>query len=250
MVSSTITLLPSPNFEERPVGCVIDTLILHYTGMPSAEEALARLRDPQTKVSAHYVIDDSGHIFQLVDDSKRAWHAGKSYWQGHEAINDMSIGIEIVNPGHEFGYRPFPDIQIESVMMLCHELIKKHPIIPRHIIGHSDIAPSRKEDPGELFPWKLLAENHIGLWHDIPLPPHSPALLLKQGDSGEEVIAMQSALAAYGYGLPQHGTFDEETAYAVIAFKRHFYPHSLAATWDEVAEKMLEVLCKKAHCAL
>lgn len=233
---------PSPNYEARPVSTVIDTIIIHYTGMRSADDALQRLCDPVAKVSAHYVIDEEGCVYQLVEDSQRAWHAGLSYWRGKEQLNDMSIGIELVNPGHEFGYRPFPNAQIKSLIALCTQLIARHPIKQHHIIGHSDIAPKRKEDPGEFFNWQHLAEHGIGIWHGISLPPQKPKPLIQKGDSNERVSTMQTQLAKYGYQIPQHGIFDDDTAATVIAFKRRFYPSNLEASWDSVAENMLQNL--------
>lgn len=150
----------SPNFEARAGGVSPSMIIVHYTGMQSAEAALSRLCDPLAKVSAHYCIDEGGTIYALVDEGMRAWHAGKSYWDGVEDINSHSIGIELVNPGHEFGYRPFPAVQIEAFIALCHDIKSRHEI--EWILGHSDVAPERKQDPGELFPWNRVADENIG----------------------------------------------------------------------------------------
>jgi N-acetylmuramoyl-L-alanine amidase len=242
-----IQQLPSPNFDARPEGTVIDTLVLHYTGMRSAEEALTRLCLPEAKVSAHYIIDEEGAVYQLVEDKYRAWHAGVSSWRGREGLNANSIGIELVNPGHEHGYRPFPAAQMQSVLALCARLCAYHPIEARNIIAHSDIAPARKEDPGELFDWSLLAAHNIGLWHGIIIPKILPEQTLKIGDSGEQVVQMQSQLARYGYDTPQHGIFDRETAFVVIAFKRHFYPRNLEASWDELAERIIISLLSQSN---
>ena len=152
----------SPNFDDRPVGTAIDILLMHYTGMRSAEEALTRMCSAEAKVSAHYMVDEDGTIISMVQESDRAWHAGVSYWLGKENVNGSSIGVEIVNPGHEFGYRPFPRSQIEAVIELCTGILERHPISPDRVLGHSDVAPSRKEDPGELFPWRTLSEAGIG----------------------------------------------------------------------------------------
>ncbi|HCR85322.1 MAG TPA: N-acetylmuramoyl-L-alanine amidase [Alphaproteobacteria bacterium] len=160
-----IIKLPSPNFSERKRN--IDSIILHYTGMQSLDAALERMTDKQYEVSAHYCIARDGRIFQLVEDEKKAWHAGKSFWNGVEGLNDSSIGIEIENKGHEFGYENFLDVQMKSVIELCQNLIKKYNIKAPNILGHSDIAPERKEDPGEFFDWKLLAQKGIGLYHNI-----------------------------------------------------------------------------------
>ncbi len=153
-------LMPSPNFNDRPKGMDITSIIIHYTGMKTCTDALNRLCDAASQVSAHYQIDLDGTIYNLVDPTNRAWHAGVSSWGGHSNFNDFSIGIELVNKGHEFGYHPFPDTQIDALIGLMHALFKQFPIDPRLVLGHSDIAPDRKQDPGELFPWnRLIAEN-------------------------------------------------------------------------------------------
>ena len=168
---------PSPNHDARPEGGPVDTLVLHYTGMRSAGEAIQRLRDPAAAVSAHYVVEEDGSVWRLVPEARRAWHAGISHWRGREALNGRSIGIEIVNPGHEWGYRPFPALQMAAVCDLCLEILTRHPILPRDVVAHSDIAPDRKQDPGELFDWEGLAANGVGLWPegvaggDAALPP-------------------------------------------------------------------------------
>ena len=146
-----VTRRPSPNFDERALP--VSMIVLHYTGMPDAEGALNRMTSPESRVSAHYMVTEEGEIIQLVDEEKRAWHAGKSYWRGITDVNSASVGIEIVNPGHEFGYRNFPDEQIASVIPLVADIKERHGIGRGNIVGHSDVAPSRKEDPGELFPW-------------------------------------------------------------------------------------------------
>ena len=155
---------PSPNTEPRPEGTVIDSLILHYTGMQSGAAAIARLRDPDAVVSAHYVVEEDGTIFRLVPEVLKARHAGISHWRGRSALNASSIGIEIVNPGHEWGYRHFPAMQMAALADLCLDILARHPIPARNVVGHSDVAPDRKQDPGELFDWEGLAANGIGLW--------------------------------------------------------------------------------------
>ena len=152
---------PSPNFDERQLP--VSMIVLHYTGMPDAEGALDRLTSPEAKVSCHYLVDEDGSIYRLVDEGKRAWHAGKSRWRGVGDVNSASVGIEIVNPGHEFGYRPFPDEQIASVIPLVADIKARHGIGRGNVVGHSDIAPTRKEDPGELFPWAALAKRRLAL---------------------------------------------------------------------------------------
>src|SRR6195952_2802969 len=156
---------PSPNFDERT--SPVSILVLHYTGMVDAASAIARLADPEAKVSAHYLIAEDGQIVRMVDESKRAWHAGKSHWRGLDDINSASIGIELVNPGHEFGYRPFPEAQIDALIPLVASIVERHGITRGNIVGHSDIAPARKQDPGELFPWARLAKLRLSL----PPPP-------------------------------------------------------------------------------
>lgn len=161
---------PSPNVNDRrlPEGQnAPDMIILHYTDTPTAFEALTILQNPENEVSAHYLVDEDGTIYQLVDEEKRAWHAGQSYWEGKTDINSHSIGIEIQNPGHGHGYRAFPPEQMEAVAALCHEIMKRHNIPAANVIGHSDIAPGRKRDPGELFDWEFLAKKNIGLWPDV-----------------------------------------------------------------------------------
>jgi N-acetylmuramoyl-L-alanine amidase len=151
----------SPNFDDRDAP--VSILVLHYTGMQDAASAIARLSDPEAKVSAHYLVAEDGQVVQMVPEDKRAWHAGRSYWRGKSNLNSMSIGIEIVNPGHEFGYRPFPDAQIDSVIQLAGDIIKRHKITRGNVVGHSDIAPTRKLDPGELFPWARFAKLRLAL---------------------------------------------------------------------------------------
>ncbi len=207
---------PSPNCNPRD-GHEIDMLVLHYTGMKSGANALDRMCDATAEVSAHYMIEEDGRIFQLVDEEMRAWHAGKSYWRGHTNINQRSIGIEIVNPGHEFGYRPFPEVQMQSVIWLCKDIVARRKIPARNVVGHSDVAPTRKEDPGELFDWKRLAEEGIGLF---------PA---------GQVSAEAVKLAEYGYDtadLPK----------AINAFQRHFRPKNLTGQWDEECAEILAAL--------
>ncbi len=155
---------PSPNHDERPAGTPIDMLVMHYTGMRTAGEALARLCDPDAKVSAHYTIDRDGRVYTHVPEDRRAWHAGVSYWAGERNVNARSIGIELVNPGHEFGYEPFPEEQIAALIDLAGGILSRHPIPAHRVVGHSDVAPARKMDPGERFPWKQLAEFGIGIW--------------------------------------------------------------------------------------
>nr|WP_276208692.1 N-acetylmuramoyl-L-alanine amidase [Caulobacter sp. 17J65-9] len=218
---------PSPNFDERRAPP--DMVVLHYTGMRSGQEAIDRLRDPAAKVSAHYVVEEDGRIFRLVPEERRAWHAGKSFWKGETDCNAASIGVEIVNPGHEFGYRAFPDAQIEAVIRLLDEVRIRWTVPDCRILGHSDVAPSRKEDPGELFPWKRLAGAGHGLWFE-PSPAPGPAL--KVGDNGVGVFALQAGLHRLGYEPLPSGEYDQETATVVTAFQRHWRPERVDGVAD------------------
>lgn len=213
--------LPSPNLDERQAGTPIDMLVLHYTGMVTGKAALDRLCDPASRVSAHYVIDESGAIFQLVDEAARAWHAGVSNWKGRDNLNGRSIGIEIVNGGHDFGCPPYMPVQMEAVTALSREILARHNIRADNVVGHSDIAPTRKQDPGEWFDWRFLALHGVGLWVEPdPILEDGPALKLH--DRGDPVAELQYALATYGYGLEVLGRFDEQTKAVVTAFQRHF----------------------------
>jgi N-acetylmuramoyl-L-alanine amidase len=215
---------PSPNFDARPIGTPVDILLLHYTGMETGAGALARLCDPDAKVSAHYTVDEDGTIFVHVPEGARAWHAGLSYWAGARDINARSIGIEIVNPGHEFGYRNYPLRQIAAVISLCKSIVtRRGPINSDRILGHSDVAPSRKQDPGEKFPWPLLSESGIGHWVR-PAQLGLDGATLKPGDHGEPVTRLQRTLRSYGYGIEETGSYDDATRDVVTAFQRHFRP--------------------------
>lgn len=222
---------PSPNFDVRPEGTPLDVLVLHYTGMRTAEEALARLCDPAAKVSSHYTVDEEGRIYRHVDESKRARHAGISWWAGERDVNNRSIGIEIVNPGHEFGYVPFAEPQIRSVIELARDIVRRHPIPPQRVVGHSDVAPARKTDPGELFPWERLAENGIGLY------PRAAAQHETSHTSEEQFASM---LAIYGYGVSPD--VDVPLATVVAAFQRHFRPERVDGIIDADCHARLRAL--------
>jgi N-acetylmuramoyl-L-alanine amidase len=215
----------SPNFDPRPAATVIDMLVLHYTGMIDAQVALDRLCDPAAKVSAHYLIGDDGTVHALVDEKNRAWHAGVAAWRGHTDINARSIGIELVNPGHDLGYRPFPEAQIAALEELAREVLARHPIPPRNVVGHADVAPTRKQDPGELFPWRRLAAAGIGLWPD---PAGTDPIALSDAE-------LTAGLAAYGYETVDIGA-------TVIAFQRHFRPHVVDAVADDETRQRLGCL--------
>lgn len=189
-------------------------LILHYTGMASAAAALDRLTSPEARVSAHYLIDEDGTTWRLVPEARRAWHAGISCWGGRHDINDRSIGIELVNPGHEFGYRDFAEAQMAALEALCRAILARHRVPPRHVLGHSDVAPQRKADPGERFPWRRLAQAGIGFWPEAAPGAATP----------RDIAGVQRLLAAIGYETPQSGALDAETRNVVIAFQRHFRP--------------------------
>jgi N-acetylmuramoyl-L-alanine amidase len=208
---------PSPNCDARKAPP--DAIVLHYTGMQTGEAALARLRDPAAKVSAHYLVEEDGRVFRLVPEERCAWHAGVSCWRGERDMNGASVGIEIVNPGHEFGYRPFPDAQAAAVIALVADIRTRWTIDDAHIVGHSDVAPDRKEDPGELFPWKALAEAGHGLWAD---PPPAPGLPLGEGEEGAAVFALQAGFFRLGYDCSPSGKFDRHTVAVVRAFQRHW----------------------------
>jgi N-acetylmuramoyl-L-alanine amidase len=202
----------SSNHDGRPTEGAIDMLVLHNTGMPTAEEALARLCDPSAKVSAHYVIDEDGTVSALVAEGRRAWHAGLAYWAGQRDINACSIGIELVNPGHEFGYRAFPGAQMAALETLCLGILARHPIPPHRVLGHSDVAPARKEDPGELFDWSRLARAGIGLW---PEPGRGEA-----------------DLARFGYDV-------SDPELAATAFQRHWRPGKVDGVMDDECRALL-----------
>jgi N-acetylmuramoyl-L-alanine amidase len=213
---------PSPGTGERRDGKRPDILVLHYTGMASAEAACRRLCDPASGVSCHYLVDEHGGIVQMVEEDMRAWHAGQSFWRGETDINSRSIGIEIHNRGHEADYPDFPEAQMAAVIALCRDILGRHAIAPERVLAHSDIAPRRKLDPGEKFDWRRLHDAGIGHW--VAPEPVGEDTGLGQGDEGNAVLALQRDLAAYGYDAPQSGTFDAATAATVTAFQRHFRP--------------------------
>jgi N-acetylmuramoyl-L-alanine amidase len=235
---------PSPNVSDRPEGCVVDTLVLHYTGMVSAEAALARLCSPESEVSSHYLVDERGTVFSLVDEERKAWHAGVSCWRGRAGVNDSSIGVEIANPGHEHGYVPFPEEQTEAVVRLCLDILSRRPAVePRNVVGHSDVAPNRKSDPGELFPWPALAQRGVGLWpKKLERFPESNRILLFPYRTDDEVKRMQERLRRYGYYIRADGNYGPKTEAVVRAFKRHFVRHAVSVSWDEHAEYALDAL--------
>lgn len=218
-------------------------LILHYTGMVDAAAALARMCDPNAGVSAHYMVDEDGSVLRLVDEGRRAWHAGQSHWRGRGHINAVSIGIEMVNPGHAFGYRAFPEAQMAAVIDLCRDITARHPIPARHVLGHADVACARRADPGELFDWPRLAAAGVGLWPGLAVVTGEMGMTLRPGDGGTAVDDIRRALAEFGYGVETGGAFDTALEQAVIAFQRHFRPTLIDGVVDpETAQVMFQVL--------
>ncbi|MDG2286952.1 MAG: N-acetylmuramoyl-L-alanine amidase [Alphaproteobacteria bacterium] len=228
--------MPSPNHGARPDDAQIDMLVLHYTGMRSRDEALERLCDPAAEVSAHYLIDEAGGAFQLVDEDRRAWHAGRATWSGEADINSCSIGIELVNPGHEFGYRAFPNQQMEALESLCANILARHPIPACRVLGHSDVAPSRKEDPGELFDWRRLALAGIGVW-----PKPDP---MRVGHKAGSVEALRADLARLGYAIEVGGQMDYELRSVILAFQRHWLPDHMTGARDPLTRWRLDSILK------
>ena len=214
---------PSPNFDERDKP--ISILVLHYTGMKDAASAIAWLRNHQSKVSCHYLIAEDGQILRMVPEEKRAWHAGRSYWRGNQNINGMSIGIEIVNPGHEFGYQPYPDQQIDALVPLVADIMKRHGITRGNVVGHSDIAPTRKQDPGELFPWARLAKLRLAL------PRPTKNLMDPNWTDGGFLLALER----FGYDV-------SDKLAAIVAFQRRFRPELIDGEIDGECRAILLAL--------
>ena len=220
----------SPNFGPRREVSAPDMIVLHYTGMETGPAAEAWLCDPASEVSSHYLVHEDGRIVQMVRESDRAWHAGKSSWRGWADINSRSVGIEVVNPGHSLGYPPFPRRQIDAVIALCAGIVARHRIPAERVLAHSDVAPGRKVDPGERFPWKRLAEAGIG--HFVHAAPIRRGPVLATGDTGAGVEELQSMLVLYGYGVDITGVFDDQTRIVVEAFQRHFRPRRVDGVAD------------------
>lgn len=227
----------SPNFNERSAAGV-SVLVLHYTGMRSASEAIERMCDENAQVSAHYVVDEDGSVVQMVPEDKRAWHAGVSHWRGCDGLNDVSIGIEIVNPGHEFGYRAFPPVQMEAVAALSQQILARHPLIaPGNVVAHSDIAPDRKQDPGELFDWVMLASHGVGQVVHESVP---------QEYGVDDALVAQQKLRAYGYKLAPAPLWDAAARLVAVAFQRHFRQRDISGVWDAECTFILDKLLKMA----
>ena len=238
-----VEALPSPNFNDRRFP--VDMLVLHYTGMETGQDALDRMRDAEAGVSAHYMIWEDGRVVQLVGEDKRAWHAGVSSWQGDEDLNSRSIGIEIVNGGHDWpqhdGALPaYPDGQIRSVIELCRGIRERWEIPHNRIVGHSDIAPARKADPGEHFPWTRLAAVGIGLCPDAVEPAMIAAL--EPGETGEAVAVLQAALQQIGYGIDVSATYDPVTQAVIRAFQRRWVQDSVTGLADARTQSMIDLV--------
>jgi N-acetylmuramoyl-L-alanine amidase len=214
---------PSPNFDERDKP--ISILVLHYTGMKDAASAIAWLRNPDSKVSCHYLVAEDGQILRMVPEEKRAWHAGRSYWRGNQNLNGISIGIEIVNPGHEFGYQPYPDQQIDALIPLVADIMKRHGITRGNVVGHSDIAPTRKQDPGELFPWGRLAKLRLAL------PRPTKNLMDPNWTDGGFLLALER----FGYDV-------SDKLAAIVAFQRRFRPELIDGEIDGECRAILLAL--------
>lgn len=238
----------SPNFGPRRDTLKPDMIVLHYTGMATGPGAEAWLCDPASEVSAHYLVHEDGRIVQMVRESDRAWHAGKSSWFGRTDINSCSVGIEIVNPGHSLGYPAFPRRQIDAVIGLCAGIVQRHLIPAQRVLAHSDVAPGRKIDPGEKFPWKALFAAGVG--HLVPAAPVRRGAVLKAGDTGPDVDALQSMLAVYGYGVEISGVFDRQTGIVVEAFQRHFRPRLVDGVADGSTVRTLQRLLASAKAIL
>jgi N-acetylmuramoyl-L-alanine amidase len=221
----------SPNHGERKPGMKLNMLVLHYTGMSTAEAAISHLCSPASEVSAHYVVLEDGHIVQCVPEQRRAWHAGQSSWEGETDINSCSIGIEIVNPGHDAGYPDFPKRQIAAVTALCRSILTRYRIPAERVLAHSDVAPTRKHDPGEKFPWRTLHSSGIGLWvKPAPIVPGGTIYVL--GENNPAIKEMQELLNRYGYAVTPTGYLDGNTRDAIAAFQRHFRPEKVDGVFD------------------
>lgn len=233
--------MPSPNHGERKDGRQPDMILLHYTGMLDTNAALRRLTSSGSKVSAHYFVFEDGRIVQMVEESRRAWHAGTAFWAGETDINSCSIGIEIANPGHDFGYPDYPARQIAAVTALCRSILTRYAIPAIRILAHSDVAPSRKLDPGEKFPWRTLHDSGVGHWVK-PAPPTEEGAVLVLGDRGDEVAALQKSFAEYGYGVAPNGAYDSAMHDVVAAFQRHFRPQCIDGVADASTQRTLQQL--------
>jgi N-acetylmuramoyl-L-alanine amidase len=232
----------SPNYGERKDGKSINCLVLHYTGMRSSREACDWLCNEASHVSSHYLIDEFGGLVHMVDESKRAWHAGVSTWFDEDDINSTSIGIEIHNLGHH-GYSDFPEQQMQTVVALCQDILKRNSIAQRLVLAHSDIAPGRKVDPGEKFNWRMLHQYGVGHW--VEPEPISGGSCLQLGDEGDTVMALQAMLKLYGYGIAVDGKYDQRSKVVVEAFQRHFRPALVDGIADQSTIATLHRLLRR-----
>jgi N-acetylmuramoyl-L-alanine amidase len=241
---------PSPNHGERRENPT-DILLLHYTGMPDAHQALDWLCNPKSDVSCHYFVFENGDISQLVPEDRRAWHAGRGTWAESSDINSRSISVEIVNPGHDHGYPDFPKIQMQAVLALCQDICVRLSIPPHRVLAHSDVAPGRKQDPGEKFNWAWLAENGVGHW--VAPTALTGGRFFQQGDQGPPVEALQAMLVSYGYGCPIDGVYDGRMQSVVRAFQQHFRPERVDGVADqstiETLHRLLRALPGEAFAA-
>ncbi|KQZ81363.1 N-acetylmuramoyl-L-alanine amidase [Mesorhizobium sp. Root157] len=238
----------SPNFSPRRGAHRPSMIVLHYTGMETGEGAEAWLCNPASAVSSHYLVHEDGRIIQMVRESDRAWHAGKSSWRGEADINSHSVGIEIVNPGHMLGYPPFPDRQIYAVIDLCRGIVNRYRMRPEHVLAHSDVAPGRKIDPGERFPWARLFDAGVG--NLVKASPIRSGAVLRSGDKGQAVEELQSMLALYGYGVDITGVFDRQTSIVVEAFQRHFRPRLVDGIADGSTMRTLSKMLATVETSL
>jgi N-acetylmuramoyl-L-alanine amidase len=222
----------SPNHNDRPAE-PISLIVLHYTGMTDGKEALEWLCNGSSGVSAHYMIEEDGEVVQLVEEDRRAWHAGVSHWEGRDNINDISIGIELVNPGHEHGYRPFPEAQMRALLALTHNIMQRHEIPASGVVGHSDIAPERKQDPGELFPWEWMAMQGAAIWHHCAMEERTP-------EPAEFDQAAITKLRQLGYQVSDSDPIQQEAV--ITAFQRRFCPDHLTGQWHHLADTALNAL--------
>lgn len=237
---------PSPNFDTRPDGQAVDMVILHYTNMPDSSAALARLGDKQAKVSAHYLIDEAGQIYALVDEAHRAWHAGEAFWAGMRDINGRSLGVELAHcgPDESGQMAAYPKAQMQALLELLGDFARRYEIPPQHYLGHSDVAPARKADPGAVFDWPYLAAAGFGL---VSQADAANAPALSSGMKGDGVRQWQSQLAAFGYECPVSGHYDDMTEKVTAAFQRHFRPHQVDGVADAQSHARLLDLLAQTH---
>ena len=232
---------PSPNFNDRPTHMSIDMLVLHYTQMESADAALERMCDEAAEVSAHYLVDLDGLIYRLVPEEKRAWHAGLSFWLGERDINGLSIGIELQNGGHDADLPAYTEAQMQALRKLAKDIVERHGIKPQRVLGHSDVAPDRKEDPGEHFDWGRLARSGVGLWRrDSFFGLEGPSFGL--GDEHPLIEGLQEKFVTFGYGLEKSGIFGKRLEQVVTAFQRHYRPHQVDGRADAQTVAILDDL--------